>query len=106
MVPFYGETRNVEVKHLALGRLWGVGKYHVLGEKENVGANNGHPFYKEIIGTRFSLLGWSPVSFYRSVAWFHSMVKLETWKSSTWLLVDYWGLETVLSFQASRLIRL
>jgi hypothetical protein len=34
------------------------------------------------------------------------MVKLETWKSRTWLLVDYWGLETVLPFQASRLIRL
>jgi hypothetical protein len=32
----------------------------------------------------------------------HSMVKLETWKSRTWLLVDYWGLETVLPFQASR----
>jgi len=46
VVPFYGETRNLEVKHLALGRLWGVGKYHVLGEKENVGANNGLPFYK------------------------------------------------------------
>jgi len=36
----------------------------------------------------------------------HFMVKLETWKSRTWLLVDYWGLETVLSFQASRQIRL
>jgi hypothetical protein len=46
VVPFYGETRNLEVKHLALGRLLGVGKYHVLRGKENVGANNELPCYK------------------------------------------------------------
>jgi len=57
VVPLYGEIRNLEVKHFALGRLLGIGKYHELGEKENVRANNELPCYKYIIGMRFSLLG-------------------------------------------------